>query len=65
MSLLTETGSLADNPDDVATTVNEAAIDGKNQLHYIAGNHATSAYNWLQKEAVEMVMKTMKKRFLK
>ena len=61
--LMSETGSLADNPEDIATVVYEAATDNKKQLHYIAGNHATTEYKWLKKEGTEAVIDTMKKRF--
>ena len=61
--LMAETGSLADSPEDIATVVYEAASDGKKQLHYIAGNHATTEYEWLKKEGKEVVISAMKKRF--
>lgn len=61
--LIALTASLADSPEDVAAEVYNAATDGKKQLHYIAGNHATSEYDWLKKEGVEVVVNTMKKRF--
>lgn len=61
--LITETGTLADSPDDIALVVKQAAIDGENKTQYIAGEHATSEYNWLQKDGIEAVTNTMKKRF--
>lgn len=63
--LINETASLSDNPDDIAKIVLEAATDGKNQAHYIAGNHATSEHKWLQQEGIETVIQSMKKRFFK
>jgi short-subunit dehydrogenase len=61
--LMAESTSLADNPEDIAVVVYEAATDNKKQLHYIAGSHATSEYEWLQKDGIEIVKNTIKKRF--
>ena len=61
--LMADTASLADHPDDIARVVYEAANDGKKQIHYIAGTHATSEYEWLQKEGIDAVMDSMQKRF--
>jgi len=61
--LMAETGSLADDPEDIANIVYEAATDNKKQLRYIAGNHAATEYEWLQKDGIEVVTNTMIKRF--
>lgn len=61
--LMAETASLADNPEDIATVVYEAATDDKKQLRYIAGSHATTEYEWLQKDGIEVVTNVMKTRF--
>lgn len=61
--LTAERATLVDRPEDVAAVVYEAATDGQAQLHYIAGNHATSEYAWLQKDGIEAVANAMRKRF--
>jgi len=52
-----------DTPDVIADVVFEAATDNRKQLHYTAGKLATTEYEWLQKEGIEIVIDTMNKRF--
>lgn len=52
----------SDNPDDIAKVVLDASTDGKNQSHYIAGNHANSEYKWLHEVSIEMSLESMKKK---
>jgi len=53
-----------DVPEDIATIIYQTAIEDKDQLHYAAGDLATTEYDWLKEEGIEKVMHTMKKRFL-
>lgn len=53
-----------DPPESIANVVYEAATDNKQQLHYTAGSLAAIEYKWLQKDGIETVNNTMKKRFL-
>ncbi|HEU4574295.1 MAG TPA: SDR family oxidoreductase [Chitinophagaceae bacterium] len=52
-----------DTPETIANVVYEAATDNKKQLHYTAGNLATTEYEWLRKDGIEVVIDTMNKRF--
>lgn len=52
-----------DTPESIAHVVYEAVTDGKAQLHYTAGDLATTEYEWLRKDGIEVVIDTMKKRF--
>ncbi|WPP48721.1 SDR family oxidoreductase [Catalinimonas niigatensis] len=52
-----------DTPESIASVVYEAATDNKKQLHYTAGNLATTEYEWLKKDGIETVITTMNKRF--
>lgn len=52
-----------DTPESIANVVYEAATDNKKQLHYTAGNIATTEYEWLRKDGIEVVIDTMNKRF--
>lgn len=63
-NLIAETSSSADKPEDIAKVVYTAATDNKKQLHYIAGNHAKTEYEWLKKDGLDAVIEVMKKRFL-
>lgn len=55
--------SKADNPEDIALVVFEAATDGKKQLHYIAGNDAKQGYSQLQNEGLDAVIEAREKYF--
>ncbi|BFO68777.1 SDR family oxidoreductase [Chryseobacterium sp. KCF3-3] len=52
-----------DAPETIAAIVYEAATDNRAQLHYIAGELATSEYEWLRKEGIETVINQMNERF--
>jgi len=52
-----------DTPESIANVVYKAATDNKKQLHYTAGNLATTEYEWLKKDGIEVVIDTMNKRF--
>lgn len=52
-----------DTPESIANVVYEAATDNKKQLHYTAGNLATTEYEWLRKDGIEVVIDTMNKQF--
>lgn len=58
-----DAGTQRDTPESIADIVYIAATDHKKQLHYTAGNLATSEYKWLREEGIEAVIDTMKKRF--
>ena len=47
----------------IADIVYEAATDNREQLHYIAGELATSEYEWLRKEGIETVINEMNEHF--
>lgn len=61
--LMSDAGSVADTPDDIAKILYEAATDGKKQLHYFAGNDATQKYERLKKEGLETIINDTKKLF--
>lgn len=50
-------------PESIANVVYEAVTDNKQQLHYTAGSLAAIEYEWLQKDGIDTVINTMKKRF--
>ena len=58
---MTVNGSTAE---DVAAVVYEAATDGKNQVHYIAGEDAKAMYNRRLEVGVEAGIQEMKQLFL-
>lgn len=53
----------ADNPDDIAEVVFEAATDGKKQLYYIAGKDASRRFEWLETLGIDKVVEAAKKMF--
>lgn len=61
--LMSEIDSISDNPENIAEVVYEAATDNKNQITYIAGNHATKEVEWLSRVGIESVLDSMRKRF--
>lgn len=62
-SMRADSSAKRDTPETIAEIVYEAATDNKEQLHYTAGNLATSEYEWLRKDGIEQVISTMKNRF--
>lgn len=61
--LMSEIGSISDDPEVIAEVVFTASTDNKKQIRYIAGNHANQEVEWLNSAGIEVVMQTMKKRF--
>ncbi|MDQ0110041.1 short-subunit dehydrogenase [Chitinophaga terrae (ex Kim and Jung 2007)] len=53
-----------DDPADIARVIYEAATDDKKQLHYFAGNDATTRHNELLLEGINSVLNKRKKAFL-
>ncbi|SMC39522.1 SDR family oxidoreductase [Chryseobacterium sp. YR221] len=54
-----------DTPESIANIVYEAATDGKKQLHYTAGDLASTEYTWLRKDGIDAVIDSMQKRFFR
>ena len=52
-----------DTPKSIAEVIYEATQNNQNQLHHMAGDLSTTEYQWLRKEGIEEVMKTMNNRF--
>lgn len=59
-----DASSNADNPADIAKVIYEAATDNKKQLHYFAGNDATTRYTELISSGIDLVLDTRKGAFL-
>ncbi|MGS2741833.1 SDR family oxidoreductase [Sinomicrobium sp. M5D2P17] len=53
----------ADNPARIAEVVYEAVTDGKKQIHYFAGNDATTRYKELILKGIDSISDTRRKAF--
>lgn len=58
-----EANTKRDAPESIANAVYTASTDNKRQLHYTAGDLATTEYKWLRKDGIEIVIDTMNKHF--
>ncbi|PUZ21554.1 Short-chain dehydrogenase [Chitinophaga costaii] len=54
----------ADLPSTIAAAVYEAATDGKQQIHYFAGNDAVTRYQELSKKGLDVILQERKNFFL-
>lgn len=62
-AMIADSSSKRDTPESIANVVYGAATDNNKQLHYIAGNLATTEYEWLRKDGIETVIEMMNKQF--
>lgn len=63
MQMRADSSAKRDTAESIAKEVYQAATDDKLQLHYMAGNLATTEYEWLKKDGIESVIDSMNKRF--